>query len=45
MGRRFASREALADMIRTYIVYYNSRRLQRRLGVRTPLEVHALFAA
>ena len=44
-GRRFTSREALADMIQTYIAYYNSRRLQRRLGVRTPLEAHTLFAA
>ena len=35
-GRRFTSREALADMIQTYIAYYNSIRLQRRLGVRTP---------
>lgn len=43
-GRRFTSREALADMIRTYIAYYNSRRLQRRLGVRTPLEARALYA-
>ena len=32
-------------MIRPYIAYYNSRRLQRRLGVRTPLEAHALYAA
>ena len=32
-------------MICGYIAYYNSSRLQRRLGVRTPLEVHALYAA
>ena len=44
-GRRFTSREALVQMICGYIAYYNSSRLQRRLGVRTPLEVHALYAA
>ena len=44
-GRHFTSREALESMIQTYIAYYNSRRLQRCLGVRTPLEAHALFAA
>ena len=32
-------------MIRAYIAYYNSRRFQRRLGVRTPLKVHTLYAA
>lgn len=39
-GRRFTSREELVRMIQGYIVYYNFRRLQRRLGVRTPMEVH-----
>ena len=28
-------------MIREYIVYYNFSRLQRRLGVHTPMEVYA----
>ncbi|WP_369517891.1 IS3 family transposase [Intestinimonas butyriciproducens] len=27
-------------MIREYIAYYNFSRLQRRLGVHTPMEVH-----
>ena len=39
-GRRFTSREELVRMIQGYIVYYNFRRLQRGLGVRTPMEVH-----
>ena len=39
-GRRFTSREALVRMIQDYIVYYNSRRLQRGLGVLTPMEAH-----
>ena len=44
-GRRFTSREALVQMICGYIAYYNPSRLQRHLGVHTPLEVHALYAA
>ena len=35
-GRQFTSREQLVRMIQDYIVYYNFRRLQRGLGVRTP---------
>lgn len=44
-GRRFTSREALVHMIRDYIAYYNFRRLQRGLGVRTPMEMHNQFLA
>ena len=44
-GRRFTSREELVRMIEDYIVYYNSRRLQRGLGVLTPLEKHELAMA
>ena len=44
-GRRFTSREQLVRMIREYITYYNFRRLQRGLGVRTPMEVHDLLLA
>lgn len=42
-GRRFTNREELIKMIEDYIVYYNSRRLQRRLGILTPLEKHQQF--
>ena len=44
-GRRFASREELLKMIEDYIVYYNSKRLQRGLGVLTPMEKHELYFA
>ena len=39
-GRRFTSREELVGMIETYITYYNNRRVQRNLGVLTPMEKH-----
>ena len=44
-GRRFTTREQLVRMIRNYIAYYNCRRLQRGLGVRTPMEVHNRLTA
>ena len=44
-GRRFTSRVELVKMIEDYILYYNSRRLQRGLGVRTPFEMHELALA
>ena len=42
-GRRFTSKKELTDMIRHYIAYYNSRRVQRNLGVLTPMEKHQQF--
>ena len=39
-GRRFLSREELVQMIENYITYYNHRRVQRNLGVLTPMEKH-----
>ena len=39
-GRRFLSREELVQMIENYITYYNNRRVQRNLGVLTPMEKH-----
>lgn len=44
-GRRFTSREELVGMIGDYISYYNSRRLQRNLGVLTPMEKYTQFLA
>ena len=44
-GKRFASREALVTMIEDYIAYYNTRRLQRGLGVLTPFEKHEMYFA
>ena len=42
-SRRFTDRESLVRMIEEYIDYYNSKRLQRNLGVLTPMEKHELF--
>ena len=45
-GRRFTSKQELIQMIQNYIVYYNTQRVQRNLGVMTPMEKHLLaFAA
>jgi transposase InsO family protein len=41
-GRRFTSKQELIRMIEHYIHYYNTRRVQRNLGVLTPLEKHQL---
>ena len=42
-GKKFADRESLVRMIDDYIDYYNSKRLQRNLGVLTPMEKHDRF--
>ncbi len=42
-GRRFTSEEELTEMIHRYIFYYNNRRVQRNLGILTPLEKHQQF--
>jgi transposase InsO family protein len=42
-GRRFESRKELVTMIEDYISYYNNRRLQRRLGVVTPMEKYQAY--
>ena len=39
-GKRFTSRDDLVQMIEEYIAYYNTRRLQRNLGILTPFEKH-----
>lgn len=39
-GKRFTSRNEIVEMIENYIEYYNGKRLQRNLGVLTPLEKH-----
>lgn len=39
-GKRFTDRETLVKMIEDYIEYYNTRRLQRNLGILTPYEKH-----
>lgn len=42
-GRKFTSRKSLVTMIEEYIAYYNGKRLQRNLGVLTPLEKHEQY--
>lgn len=37
------SRTALVGMIESYMEYYNNRRLQRNLGVLTPMEKHEQY--
>ena len=42
-GHRFTDRESLVKMIEDYICYYNTVRLQRNLGILTPMEKHKQF--
>ena len=42
-SRRFTDRESLVTMIEEYIYYYNNKRLQRNLGVLTPMEKHERY--
>ncbi len=42
-GRRFTDKESLVSMIKEYILYYNNKRLQRNLGVMTPMEKHEIY--
>ena len=44
-GRRFTSKHELVQMIQQYTRYYNTRRVQRNLGVLTPMEKHTLCLA
>ena len=42
-GKRFSSRESLIKMIENYIEYYNNKRLQRNLGIVTPMEKYKIY--
>lgn len=44
-GKRFMDKESLTNMIKEYIQYYNNRRLQRNLGVITPIEKYEMYLA
>lgn len=39
-GQTFTSRERLVSTIEDYIDYYNNRRYQHRLFIRTPMQAH-----
>ena len=41
-GKRFTRKQELVQMIESYIRYYNTRRVQRKLGVLTPMEKYKL---
>ncbi len=43
--KRFMDRESLINMIKRYINYYNTKRVQRNLGVLTPCEKHEMYLA
>lgn len=42
-GKRFTDKESLVNMIKDYIEYYNNRRLQRNLGIITPMEKYEMY--
>lgn len=42
-GKKFTGRDILVKMIEEYIDYYNNKRLQRKLGVLTPMEKHETY--
>lgn len=44
-GNRFTTKKELVDMIENYIVYYNNDRVQRNLGILTPMEKYNLYMA
>ena len=44
-GKRFTDRDSLVAMIKRYIVYYNTKRVQRNLGILTPCEKHDMYLA
>ena len=44
-GKMFTSQQELVQMIRDYIYYYNTQRVQRNLGVVTPMEKYQMALA
>ena len=44
-GRRFISKWELMRSIEAYMYYYNHKRVQRNLGILTPMEKHTLYVA
>lgn len=43
-GKRFTSKDSLVAMIKEYIYYYNHERLQRKLGVITPMKKYEIYS-
>lgn len=44
-GKKFMDKEFLIEMIKNYIRYYNIKRLQRNLGIVTPMEKYEMYLA
>ena len=44
-GKRFTDQASLVSMIEEFIEYYSTERIQRYLGVLTPMEKHELYFA
>ena len=44
-GIRFTDKASLVAMIKDFIQYYNTERLQRNLGVLTPMEKYEMYFA
>lgn len=44
-GKSFTSKQELTQMIERYIRYYNTQRVQRNLGILTPMEKHQFALA
>ena len=44
-GKRFTSKAELVDSIESYIHYYNTERIQRKLHLMTPVEYHENYYA
>ena len=42
-GRKFKSKDSLTKTIRSYIEYYNTERIQRKLHLMTPAEYHEKY--
>ena len=42
-GKRFTSRQDLVNVIESYILYYNTERIQRNLHLMTPAEYHEYY--
>ncbi len=44
-GKRYSNKKDLVQMIHSYIHYYNTKRVQRNLGILTPMEKYELYFA
>lgn len=42
-GKHFTDKEILVKIIEDYIDYYNKKRLQKNLGILTPMKKHKIY--